>query len=112
MEDWFGKLVKKKLGNGASISLWEEVWIGNVPLKSLFPRLYRLSDSKHATINGIGRWVSSWWVWEWEWRWKRPLRSWEEEMTTELLNPLADIVPKKNCTNKWIWLPESLRASH
>lgn len=35
--DWFKQVVKKKLGNGASVKFWSDIWIGIEPLSALFP---------------------------------------------------------------------------
>ena len=40
---WFQKEIGWKLGRGDKEKLWEDVWIGNTNLKTLYPRLYSLS---------------------------------------------------------------------
>ncbi|GJV40575.1 RNA-directed DNA polymerase, eukaryota, reverse transcriptase zinc-binding domain protein [Tanacetum coccineum] len=46
----FGIGSKKKIGNGKDTSFWDDVWIGEIPLKFRFPRLYNLETNKHADV--------------------------------------------------------------
>ncbi|GJS46146.1 RNA-directed DNA polymerase, eukaryota [Tanacetum coccineum] len=43
-------LVKKKVGNGEATSFWNDVWLGDSPLKQTYPRLYFLELDKHASV--------------------------------------------------------------
>ncbi|GKC71432.1 RNA-directed DNA polymerase, eukaryota [Tanacetum coccineum] len=43
-------LCSRKVGNGASIRFWEEIWHGNLPLKSLFLRIYLLDNDRGCNI--------------------------------------------------------------
>ncbi|GJX92218.1 RNA-directed DNA polymerase, eukaryota [Tanacetum coccineum] len=43
-------LVKKKVGNGEATSFWNDVWLGDSPLKQTYPRLYLLELDKHASV--------------------------------------------------------------
>ncbi|GKF88721.1 hypothetical protein Tco_0262684, partial [Tanacetum coccineum] len=40
----------RKIGNGVSTSLWENIWCGDRPLKSQFPRIYMLDNDKGCTV--------------------------------------------------------------
>jgi len=42
-EGWFQEQVGWKIGSGGKIRFWEDVWVGNLNLKTLFPRLFSLS---------------------------------------------------------------------
>ncbi|GKC35756.1 hypothetical protein Tco_1048140, partial [Tanacetum coccineum] len=43
-------LCTRKIGNGSSIRLWEEVWNGNLPLKVVFPRIYMFDTDRNCNI--------------------------------------------------------------
>ncbi|GJU02889.1 hypothetical protein Tco_1113227 [Tanacetum coccineum] len=43
-------LVKKKVGNGDVTSFWNNVWLGDFPLKQTYPRLYFLELDKHVNV--------------------------------------------------------------
>ncbi|GJT48981.1 hypothetical protein Tco_0975138 [Tanacetum coccineum] len=43
-------LVKKKSGNGDVYSFWNDVWLGDFPLKQTYPRLYFLELDKHVSV--------------------------------------------------------------
>ncbi|GJX69578.1 RNA-directed DNA polymerase, eukaryota, reverse transcriptase zinc-binding domain protein [Tanacetum coccineum] len=43
-------LCNRKLGNNVSISFWNDVWCGNLPLKTRFPRVYMLDNDKSCSI--------------------------------------------------------------
>ncbi|GKE78455.1 hypothetical protein Tco_1544575 [Tanacetum coccineum] len=42
--------MKKKVGNGDHTLFWEDTWLTNSPLKTIFPRLYALECDKHASV--------------------------------------------------------------
>ncbi|GJT07809.1 RNA-directed DNA polymerase, eukaryota [Tanacetum coccineum] len=43
-------LVKKKVGNGEATSFWNDVWLGDFPLKQMYSRLYFLELDKHVSV--------------------------------------------------------------
>ncbi|GJX30645.1 RNA-directed DNA polymerase, eukaryota, reverse transcriptase zinc-binding domain protein [Tanacetum coccineum] len=43
-------LFKKKLGNGRNTSFWNEIWVGDSPLISSFPRLFRLETDPDCLV--------------------------------------------------------------
>ncbi|GJX38398.1 hypothetical protein Tco_0251701 [Tanacetum coccineum] len=43
-------LMKRKLGNGENTLFWDDIWSGEAPLKSKFPRLYALEESKGISV--------------------------------------------------------------
>nr|GEX60865.1 RNA-directed DNA polymerase, eukaryota, reverse transcriptase zinc-binding domain protein [Tanacetum cinerariifolium] len=48
-------LCSRKLGNGVSIRLWDDVWWGDTCLKSLFTRMYLLDTERSSSIaNRVG----------------------------------------------------------
>jgi len=44
--NWFDRRIKWKHGNEGKIKFWEDCWVGDRPLKDIFPRLYSILDSK------------------------------------------------------------------
>ena len=77
-EGWFQKEVHWVLGRGDKVRFWEDVWIGDTSLRSLFPRLYSLSANKEQTVEEVGMWEGL----DWKWRlgWRRERFEWELEM--------------------------------
>ncbi|GJW04128.1 hypothetical protein Tco_1562984 [Tanacetum coccineum] len=43
-------IFKVKVGNGESTCFWTDKWVGNSPLCSTFPRLYRLESNKQCRV--------------------------------------------------------------
>uniref|UniRef100_A0A803QNN3 Reverse transcriptase zinc-binding domain-containing protein n=1 Tax=Cannabis sativa TaxID=3483 RepID=A0A803QNN3_CANSA len=63
----FLELVKFKVGNGATIRFWEDIWIGETTLRSRFPDLAVVSKAKNMSIKDlvaiegeVGNCVASW----------------------------------------------------
>ncbi|XP_039046839.1 uncharacterized protein LOC120187117 [Hibiscus syriacus] len=42
--------MRLKAGNGEDVEFWNDVWLGDVPLKILFPRLYVLSNNRAGKV--------------------------------------------------------------
>ena len=40
----------KKVGNGEGTSFWEDRWLFELPLKCLYPRVFRLELEKHVSV--------------------------------------------------------------
>lgn len=54
LKDWgmnFEDHFKWEVGNGKSINLWEDMWVGNDALKRKFQRLFSLSVFKEALLD-------------------------------------------------------------
>ncbi|XP_026410855.1 uncharacterized protein LOC113306088 [Papaver somniferum] len=49
------------IGSGACMYFWDDVWIGEFPLKQLFPSLFVIARQKHALISELisseGAWI-------------------------------------------------------
>jgi hypothetical protein len=99
--DWCRAVMIKKLGNGYKTSFWNDVWIDDVPLCVVFPRLFSMTTRPTGTINQFGRWRSGVWLWEFVWR-RNPF-VWEEELIGQLLTKVnrAEV---KNCEDAWVSL--------
>ncbi|GJT08928.1 RNA-directed DNA polymerase, eukaryota [Tanacetum coccineum] len=41
---------KKRVGNGISTSFWSDCWLGDIPFKAKYPRLFALELEKDATV--------------------------------------------------------------
>lgn len=88
--DWFGDNVRRVVGGGDRTFFWTDNWVGGVPLKVQFPRLFDLAVEKWVTVKEMeGRgWMDGGGAWEWSKR----LLAWEEESVTNLSFLLHDIV--------------------
>jgi hypothetical protein len=99
-ERWFVETTVKKLGDGNMTELWNDAWLGTVPLKDRFPRLFSISTLKEAKVAEAGIWVNNSWCWSLTWR--RNFFVWEEEMHIELMALLHGTSPSVAC-DKWVW---------
>ncbi|KAE8735747.1 THO complex subunit 1 [Hibiscus syriacus] len=77
------------VGNGKSISFWNDVWADECSLKSLFPRIFVLSTNKEGKIAEFGSFEPSGWVWNVQTR--RSLSDWELVQWMDLMSKLKDI---------------------
>ena len=58
-DKWFDKLSEWKLGDGGKTKFWEDNWLGEECLATLFPRMYLNSCQQHACIKDVGSWTWS-----------------------------------------------------
>ena len=56
--DIFKSFIRLKVGMGNSIRFWEDTWVGDNTLASLYPRLYRVSNNANMLIASLIRWNS------------------------------------------------------
>ena len=77
-----------KVGNGAKIKFWEDVWsYGDTPLLAKYPRLYLISDQQNKNIQEMGQQTDN--GWEWNFKWRRHLFDRELGMVDCFLNDVA-----------------------
>ncbi|MCH96809.1 putative non-LTR retroelement reverse transcriptase related [Trifolium medium] len=100
--NWFAQNVVKILGNGTSTRFWEDIWVGETPLKERFPRLYSISIQRAATVAEIYTVSDSS---QWSLLWRRRLFVWEEELRLELLESIATITLSDR-DDRWKWVPD------
>jgi hypothetical protein len=101
--NWFSQNVSKKMGNGAQTNFWAEKWIGEIPLKDLFPRLFSISRQKEATVAEI--WDPGSEDFKWRLLWRRRLFVWEENVVEELKGVLNEAIVSAE-VDCWSWRPD------
>ncbi|KAE8689350.1 Pescadillo-like protein [Hibiscus syriacus] len=91
-----------RAGNGESVQFWYDVWLGTVPLKDRFPRLFALSNNKGGKVAEFRLYNDSGGVWDIQT--KRNLVDWEVEQWLQLislLNSYSLSLVEDDC---WVWL--------
>jgi len=105
---WFDDNVRRVVGDGRDTMFWYDNWIGDIPLRYKFPRLFDLAESKERTVEEMSRLG-----WEEEglaWVWRRCLLAWEEESLRECSALVNNIVLQVNIHDAWKWLLDPSRA--
>jgi hypothetical protein len=97
---WFINSVRKKIGNGASTRFWRDIWVGNLPLMDVFPRLFSVSVSKEISVAEARVQVDGLWCWKVDWR--RVLFDWELDLYHNLLEVIGGVVLSEE-GDRWIW---------
>ncbi|PWA77764.1 hypothetical protein CTI12_AA210820 [Artemisia annua] len=104
-------LIKKKVGNGEATSFWDDVWLGDAPLKHTYLRLYLLELDKHASVSSKLRdnSISD--------SFQRTPRGGVEEEQLLLLNSDTSTVILPNISDRWTWRLDSagnfsIRSAH
>ncbi|XP_020262570.1 uncharacterized protein LOC109838550 [Asparagus officinalis] len=59
----FLHLISWSLGIGTNIRFWEDKWIGNNTLSSLYPAIYSLALSSNVSIHSQGLFLNNTWHW-------------------------------------------------
>ncbi|GJS28729.1 putative RNA-directed DNA polymerase [Tanacetum coccineum] len=68
---------KRKVGDGSTFSFWEDLWLGELKLKYIFPRLYQLEIVKDCKVNERCNRLSG--PKSRSWVWRRPIRDGHEK---------------------------------
>jgi len=92
------------LGDGHSIRLWEDRWIGGQSLKSRFSRLYSLTSSSGKVLSEVGQWKTREGaeILEWKLLWRRELFKWEKELKQQLESVLNNAQWKRIGSDGWL----------
>nr|GEV94969.1 hypothetical protein [Tanacetum cinerariifolium] len=95
-------LCTRKLGNGVSISFWEDTWIWTSPFRSQFPRIYMLDTNKSCCIANRASLTSA----DWFSRiLRRTPRVGAELSQFEALTALIGSVHLIDSCDSWQWRP-------
>jgi len=86
---WFQSQLAWRLGSGDKVKFWEDVWIGNSSLKTLYPRLFSLSLNQDLKVSEVGEWVDA--VWRWNLRWSRVRFEWGSMLEANLIQHISRI---------------------
>lgn len=99
MRESFWKFIRFNLGLGREIPFWEDMWIGEVPLKTTFKNIYSLA------VEPKGRVVDSYDVNGniWNPGLRRNLNDWELAELGSLLGLLNDFRPNPSLCDNWEW---------
>ena len=94
--------------DGIGTLFWYDNWIGDIPLKLKFPRLFDLSDCKESTVEEMSRlgWEEEGLVWVR----RRRLLAWEEESVRECSAMSHNFVLQDNVHDTWRWQLDPIRG--
>ena len=98
---WFQQQLGWKIGRGDKVRFWEDVWVGNNNLKTLFPRIFSLSLNQEQRVEEVGEWLES--VWRWNISWRRIRFEWETSLETELLLHISQARLVREQTDVQVW---------
>ncbi|XP_068486340.1 uncharacterized protein [Phaseolus vulgaris] len=98
---WFQKAIGWKVGNGAVVRLWKDLWLGNECLRSTYPRLFSLSLDQGKKVGEVGEWEDN--RWRWNLNWKRVRFQWETELEVEMLSRLSLGALSKDTSDQLLW---------
>lgn len=93
------------MGKGNRTFFWEDIWLGDRPLRDWFPRLYRVAKNKKALVQD--RFSSGGRDLSWFFYFRRELRSFEEESVVELKAILEAVPLDLGAEDELIWLGDS-----
>lgn len=78
-------------------------WVGDVPFRVRFFRLFDLSENKLLTVSQM---FDLGWDERGEaWKWRRRLWAWEEKMLEECITLLLTIMLQVDTIDVWKWIP-------
>ncbi|XP_024636614.1 uncharacterized protein [Medicago truncatula] len=105
---WFEDNTRRIMGDGRDILFWHDIWVGEIPLKIKFPRLYELVEDKECSVADARRVIGP--DRGWESLWRRRLLAWEEESVRECSVLLHNIVLQENVHDAWRWILDPIQS--
>ena len=99
--NWFEENICRVVGDGRDTLFWYDKWVGDIPLRIQFPRLFELAVEKECRVEIMGR--RGWEVDGGAWVWRRRLFEWEEESVRECSFLLHNIVLQDDVHDIWRW---------
>jgi hypothetical protein len=99
---WFDSNIRRVVGDVRGTYFWYDTWVGDVPLKIKFPRIFDLSVDKECSVEKMWRAIGA--VDGRDKLWRRRLFAWEEESVRECSVLLHNLVFQENVQDTWTWL--------
>jgi len=87
---WFDNNVRHVVGGGGSTFFWTDNWVGCVPLRERFPRIFDLAVDRWVSVEEMAR--RGWEDGGGGWVWRRRLFALDEECVRECSVMLHDFV--------------------
>jgi len=97
----FVQNLKFEVGNGNKIKFWEDPWIPEGTLMSLFPALYAVSQQQFTLIANMGWFEGT--IWKWSLFWRKELTPEESQQHKDLLAILSTHYPLQNQIDSILW---------
>ncbi|XP_076892117.1 uncharacterized protein LOC143543750 [Bidens hawaiensis] len=91
--------LKPQVGKGDKTLFWLDCWVGDKPLKELFPLLFKLEKQKDVFLMECYEWINNELGWKWRWK-KRPTSG---QLQFEQLNCVLSSVVLSLAEDKWRW---------
>jgi hypothetical protein len=89
------------LGNGSSTSFWNDIWVGNQTLASIFPGLFAISNQQHLNLSEMGGLEVD--GWRWRLLWRRSFFTWEKALNLQLGEIIRGFQPVDR-EDSWRWV--------
>ncbi|KAL8469022.1 hypothetical protein ACS0TY_032009 [Phlomoides rotata] len=106
---WWRDICEIYKGSGSSssghrndTSFWSDTWVDELPLKSKFNILYRVSEQRESKVGEMGSWDDC--GWNWVFRWSRELRGREVFILNELISCLNRFKMQQDSVDSWRWI--------
>lgn len=106
--NWFVDNTRRVVGNGHCTYCWANNWVGRVPLRIKFRRLFDLALNRECTVEEMA--VLGWEEGGNTWVWKRRLLAWEEECVRECSVLLSNVVLQDHIQDSWRWLLDPIQG--
>jgi len=97
----FNREVVRKVRNDISMKFWTDPWVGGLPLRVAFSRLYSLSTQKEAVVSELCVMVEG--GGERRFLWRRDLFVWELGLVNDLLTCIGVFEEIGEC-DSWVWM--------
>jgi len=92
-----------KVGNDIKTYFWSNCWVGAVPLRERFRRLFDLSVYKYKMVADMC--LLGWGEGGDAWGWRRRLLAWEEDLMKECISLLSNVTLQETTSDVWQWRP-------
>lgn len=98
----FRKNLRLLVGKGDRTFFWEDLWLEDRPLKESFPRLFRATRNKQASVQDMVK-VDRLGI-SWTFDFRRELRTFESDSLNELKAKLKEFKLDMESGDEWVWM--------
>jgi hypothetical protein len=99
----FSRHTKLILGNGSRIRFWDDLWVGEMPLKEAFPGLYDIACDKSSLV--AEHLSLEYDPFQWDVRFIRAAHDWEVDDLASFFALLYSLRIERDAEDKLWWSP-------
>lgn len=99
--------IQFEIGVGPTVKFWQDVWHRDTPLRSFYPKLFTISQSKEVNVADLMKFPNG--VRFWDLNFVRAIQNWELKSLSTFMDSIYGVSLRGVGKDKICWMPANKR---